>query len=44
MRFSSNWYHITHQETLAEKLCKLSNMDNAFFGNSGAEANEAAIV
>jgi acetylornithine/succinyldiaminopimelate/putrescine aminotransferase len=37
---TSNWYHITHQETLAEKLCKLSNMDNAFFGNSGAEANE----
>ncbi|VVH56640.1 Acetylornithine aminotransferase (EC [uncultured Gammaproteobacteria bacterium] len=40
---TSNWYHIAHQETLAEKLCKLSNMDNAFFGNSGAEANEAAI-
>ena len=40
---TSNWYHIQHQETLAEKLCKLSNMDNAFFGNSGAEANEAAI-
>ncbi len=40
---TSNWYHIKHQETLAEKLCKLSNMDNAFFGNSGAEANEAAI-
>ena len=40
---TSNWYHIQHQETLAEKLCKLSNMDNAFFCNSGAEANEAAI-
>ena len=40
---TSNWYHIAHQETLAEVLCKLSNMDNAFFGNSGAEANEAAI-
>ncbi|CAC9624180.1 N-acetylornithine aminotransferase (EC 2.6.1.11) [uncultured Gammaproteobacteria bacterium] len=40
---TSNWYHIAHQETLAERLCKLSNMDNAFFANSGAEANEAAI-
>ncbi len=40
---TSNWYHIEHQETLAEKLCHLSNMDNAFFANSGAEANEAAI-
>ncbi len=40
---TSNWYHIQHQETLAEKLCTLANMDRAFFGNSGAEANEAAI-
>ncbi len=40
---TSNWYHIEHQETLAEKLCQLANMDAAFFGNSGAEANEAAI-
>lgn len=40
---TSNWYHIQHQETLAEKLCTLANMDNAFFANSGAEANEAAI-
>ncbi len=40
---TSNWYHIAHQESLAEKLCKLSNMDNVFFSNSGAEANEAAI-
>lgn len=40
---TSNWYHIKNQEDLAEKLCKLSGMDNAFFGNSGAEANEAAI-
>lgn len=40
---TSNWYHIQHQETLAEKLCTLSAMDNAFFANSGAEANEAAI-
>ncbi len=40
---TSNWYHIEHQETLAEKLCQLANMESAFFGNSGAEANEAAI-
>ncbi len=40
---TSNWYHINNQELLAEKLCKLANMDNAFFANSGAEANEAAI-
>lgn len=40
---TSNWYHIEHQEVLAAKLCQLSNMDNAFFCNSGAEANEAAI-
>ncbi|MEJ6558261.1 MAG: aspartate aminotransferase family protein [Candidatus Thioglobus sp.] len=40
---TSNWYHIQHQETLAETLCKLADMDAAFFCNSGAEANEAAI-
>lgn len=40
---TSNWYHIQHQEVLAEELCILANMDKAFFGNSGAEANEAAI-
>jgi acetylornithine aminotransferase len=40
---TSNWYQIPLQERLAERLCKLSGMDNAFFCNSGAEANEAAI-
>ncbi len=40
---TSNWYHIQNQEDLAKKLCQLSNMDKAFFANSGAEANEAAI-
>lgn len=40
---TSNWYHIQQQETLAETLCKLADMDAAFFCNSGAEANEAAI-
>jgi len=40
---TSNWYRIEHQETLAERLCKLAKMDKVFFSNSGAEANEAAI-
>ncbi|GMR21092.1 MAG: aspartate aminotransferase family protein [Gammaproteobacteria bacterium] len=40
---TSNWYNITLQTQLADKLCALSDMDNAIFCNSGAEANEAAI-
>jgi acetylornithine/N-succinyldiaminopimelate aminotransferase len=40
---TSNWYQIPIQATLAERLCQLAKMDNAFFCNSGAEANEAAI-
>ena len=40
---TSNWYEIENQEILAEKLCKLSGMQKVFFGNSGAEANEASI-
>ena len=40
---TSNIYHIQNQEKLADKLCELSGMSNVFFGNSGAEANEAAI-
>ena len=40
---TSNLYHIPNQEQLATKLCELSAMDNVFFCNSGAEANEAAI-
>lgn len=39
----SNFFHIPLQERLAEKLCTLSGLDRAFFCNSGAEANEAAI-
>lgn len=39
----SNLYHIPTQEMLAEKLCRIAKMDAVFFGNSGAEANEAAI-
>ncbi len=40
---TSNLYHIDKQERLADRLITLSGMDNAFFCNSGAEANEAAI-
>ncbi len=40
---TSNLYTIPNQELLAERLTKISGMDNVFFGNSGAEANEAAI-
>jgi len=40
---TSNIYEIAVQRELADKLCALSGMDNAFFCNSGAEANEAAI-
>jgi acetylornithine aminotransferase len=40
---TSNIFHITLQQRLAERLCKLAGMDNAFFCNSGCEANEAAI-
>jgi len=40
---TSNIYRIPLQEKLAEKLVGHSGMDNVFFCNSGAEANEAAI-
>jgi len=39
----SNLYNIPVQKQLADQLCQLSGMTNVFFGNSGAEANEAAI-
>lgn len=40
---TSNLYGIEAQEKLASQLVDKSGMDNAFFCNSGAEANEAAI-
>ena len=40
---TSNLYRVPLQEQLAERLCALTGMKQAFFGNSGAEANEAAI-
>jgi len=39
----SNLYYIPEQAALAEWLCSNSGADKAFFCNSGAEANEAAI-
>jgi len=39
----SNLYQIPSQIHLAKLLCDHSFADRAFFGNSGAEANEAAI-
>lgn len=39
----SNLYHIESQARLAKALSELSGLDRAFFCNSGAEANEAAI-
>ena len=45
---TSNLYNISGQQQLGDKLIALSalnggGMDKVFFGNSGAEANEAAI-
>ncbi|KAB7623186.1 acetylornithine transaminase [Alkalilimnicola sp. S0819] len=40
---TSNLYRVPLQEQLAERLCGLAGMERAFFCNSGAEANEAAI-
>jgi acetylornithine/N-succinyldiaminopimelate aminotransferase len=40
---TSNVFTIEKQLQLAEKLTRMSGMDQVFFGNSGAEANEAAI-
>jgi len=39
----SNIYQVTGQESLSDKLCALSGMQEVFFCNSGCEANEAAI-
>ena len=39
----SNIYWNVPQVELAEKLCRATGMDKAFFANSGAEANEGAI-
>ncbi len=40
---TSNTFHIPLQELLAERLTTLTKMQQVFFSNSGAEANEAAL-
>ena len=40
---TSNYYHITLQEELAQLLVERSGMSNVFFCSTGLEANEAAL-
>ncbi len=40
---TSNLYQVPQQEALAQRIVEISNMTEVLFGNSGAEANEAAI-
>jgi len=40
---TSNLFRVPEQERAAAKVCAIAGMENAFFCNSGAEANEAAI-
>lgn len=40
---TSNLYGIDWQQRLAQRLAQLSGLDQAFFNNSGAEANETAL-
>ena len=40
---TSNYYHVTHQETLARLLVERSGMTNVFFCSTGLEANECAL-
>ncbi|MDM8567289.1 acetylornithine transaminase [Candidatus Halobeggiatoa sp. HSG11] len=40
---TSNLYNIPNQQELAETLVQITKMERAFFCNSGAEANEAAL-
>ena len=40
---TSNIYRVREQESLADRLCELSGLQEVFFGNSGSEANEGAL-
>ncbi len=40
---TSNLYSIDWQQRLAQRLVQLSGLDQVFFNNSGAEANETAL-
>ena len=43
IQHTSNYYYTAVQAEFADKLCKTTDYDKVFFGNSGAEANECAI-
>ena len=43
LQHTSNLYYTAPCGKLAKKLCKRTGMSKVFFGNSGAEANEAMI-
>ena len=43
LQHTSNLYYTAPCGKLAKKLCKRTGMSKVFFGNSGAEANEAAL-
>ncbi len=43
IQHTSNYYYTQVQADFAESLCKTTGYKKVFFGNSGAEANEAAI-
>ena len=40
---SCNYYHVSLQQALAQKLVELSGLTNVFFCSTGLEANEAAL-
>lgn len=40
---TSNLYNLPAQQAAGDALCRVSEMDQVFFSNSGAEANEAAL-
>ena len=43
LQHTSNLYYTAPDAKLAKRLCRRTGMDQVFFGNSGAEANEGAI-
>lgn len=43
IQHTSNYYYTKVQADFAAKLCEATGYSKAFFGNSGAEANECAI-
>ncbi len=43
LQHTSNLYYTASDAKLAKRLCRRTGMDQVFFGNSGAEANEGAI-